>query len=89
MKLNTYIILDRAIREAVLVGFTQAMRDEDINNNPEKLVDYMGDTIMSELSNIIIFDDLTKEDPITIDPRLMEELQQLQVELENEKKEKK
>jgi hypothetical protein len=68
MKLNTFIILDRAVRDGTAFGLASAMQNDAVNKNPELLIDFVADHIMSELSNIIIFDDMTKEDPITIDP---------------------
>lgn len=69
MKLNTYVILDRHIREAVAIGLVTGLKSPEIAADIEKLVDYVGDTVMSSLTQIIIFDDLVKEDLIkTIDP---------------------
>ncbi len=61
--------------------------NKEINDSPEKLIDFIADHIMSELSNIIIFDDMTKEDPITIDPKMAAAMAILGEEFERQKKE--
>lgn len=69
MKLNTYVILERQVREAVAIGVVGGLRTPEIAADIEKLVDHIGDAVMGGLCEIIIFDDLVKDDTVkTVDP---------------------
>jgi len=54
MKLNSYIIVERAVIEGVAAGFQRASNIKD-ETDPNKIIDLIAGSVMNEITTVIDF----------------------------------
>ncbi len=68
---NTYIITERAVYEAVAIGIQKLANDKSAN--PEKIIDTLAAQVMSNLCDVLDFG----IQPVRFTPQLMQKMWQL------------
>ena len=53
--INSYVVAERAVYEAVALAVERMSTDKELANKPEQIVDFLAQSIMTELTGIFDF----------------------------------
>lgn len=67
MRLNSYVIVERAVYEGIVLGLKKL--SENPKTNPNEVVETMLDSVMTEVATVI---DFTATDPVHLEEEIVE-----------------